>query len=830
MDGMRSLFLRFFESRGHAVFEPYPVVARWRDDIYLTIASIAVFQPHVTSGQVPPPANPLVISQPCIRLNDLDSVGRTGRHLSEFEMMAHHAFNDDSEIYWVEETVQYCHDLLRSLGVSDQEVVYKVNPWAGGGNAGEALEVIVGGLEIATLVFMHYVEDPNGDVMIRGRRYSMIDLRIVDTGYGLERFVWASSGEPTIYDAVHTDSIDLVLRSSGMRRPNETLLRKWVMLNALEKKDPFGEMESDGASEDEIEQLRLMEKVYALVDHSRCLAFMLGDGIVPSNTKAGYLARLMVRRAERHRQRIGCDLALSEIVSKHIERYLPAYEEKMERISDVIDLEVSRFKNAMEKGRRLVERRISGEMGVEELIEMYDTYGVHPDFIREIAAEKGIEITVPEDFTALVAERHLKAQVADASETPKYPPTRKLYYEKPGQEFESEVLGVDDRGIVLSATQFYPEGGGQPPDQGVMMHDGRSYPVIDVQEVGGVVFHVIEAESYLRPGDRVKCTVDWKRRTAHARHHTATHLIIGAARRLLGDHVWQAGSHLGVDGGRIDITHYKPLTDQDVEAIEELVNRQIMSMIPVDVLYLDRNDADRRFGLRLYQGGAPASPIIRVIRIGDFEAEACGGTHCSNTGEIGMVLITSTERVQDGVERINFVAGSSALRWVRSLQKTVETASSSLRVQPSELPSTAERFFLEWKEQKKRLDEMGARIADILLGRGVKRLDLTSATVVTLSADDRIAVEIAKSLARYEGRLCAVISTSRGRLFVARTKDLDLNAVEAASAGAEVLGGSAGGSPGVAQGGGPHQDRMDEAISAAIRKIQADLCGDEGDK
>jgi len=233
VDEIREAFLGFFERHGHTRLKRYPVVARWRSDIYLTIASIADFQPHVTSGQVKPPANPLVISQPCIRLNDLDSVGRTGRHLSNFEMMGHHAFNSpDEQIYWKNETVEYCHEFLKGLGITGES--YKENPWVGGGNAGAALEVVKGGLELATLVFMDLKEDPNGTVEVKGNLYSPNPLNIVDTGYGLERFVWASQEKPTIYDAIYPDIVEQVkAHAHGVKEVEPELLGMHARLTGL---------------------------------------------------------------------------------------------------------------------------------------------------------------------------------------------------------------------------------------------------------------------------------------------------------------------------------------------------------------------------------------------------------------------------------------------------------------------------------------------------------------------------------------------------------------------------------------------------------------------
>ena len=219
LDSMREAYLSFFENHGHTRVGRYPVVARWRDDIYLTIASIADFQPFVTGGIVPPPANPLTISQPCIRLNDLDSVGRSGRHLTTFEMMAHHAFNTPSEeIYWKDRTVELCDQFIASIGGNINDVTYKEHPWIGGGNAGPSVEVLIGGLEIATLVFMSLgrqkTQGPGYE--LNGEMYYPMNLRIVDTGYGLERLVWASKGSPTIYDAVFPEMVGRVMGSAGL--------------------------------------------------------------------------------------------------------------------------------------------------------------------------------------------------------------------------------------------------------------------------------------------------------------------------------------------------------------------------------------------------------------------------------------------------------------------------------------------------------------------------------------------------------------------------------------------------------------------------------------
>ena len=223
LDEAREAFLAFFDKHNHTRVERAPVVARWRNDIYLSIASIAVFQPHVTSGASKPPANPLAISQPCIRLNDLESVGRSGRHLTTFEMMAHHAFNTENEkIYWQNRTVELCHELYTSLGLDGSKITYKENPWVGGGNGGEALEVLAGGLELATLVFMDLEEDSDGDIELKGLKFRRMPRSIVDTGYGLERLVWASQGTPTIYEAVFPEAVTYLTQRANLEELLQT--------------------------------------------------------------------------------------------------------------------------------------------------------------------------------------------------------------------------------------------------------------------------------------------------------------------------------------------------------------------------------------------------------------------------------------------------------------------------------------------------------------------------------------------------------------------------------------------------------------------------------
>ncbi|MCL5665937.1 MAG: alanine--tRNA ligase-related protein, partial [Candidatus Thermoplasmatota archaeon] len=222
VDEMRESFIDYFRG-SHGFVNPYPVVPRWREDVLLVNASIYDFQPHVTGGYAEPPQNPLVMSQPCIRMLDVDLVGMTGRHLTSFEMMCHDAFNKPGHyVYWKDETLSYCYSFLtESLGVDGDIITFKEKPWSGGGNGGNAVEVLVRGLEVATLVFMDMKEDPEGEFEIDGLRYSRMDRTIIDTGYGLERLAWLTTGTPTIYDTVFERPINFIYTRLGLKEPSD---------------------------------------------------------------------------------------------------------------------------------------------------------------------------------------------------------------------------------------------------------------------------------------------------------------------------------------------------------------------------------------------------------------------------------------------------------------------------------------------------------------------------------------------------------------------------------------------------------------------------------
>jgi len=834
---VRESFLSFFKKNNHTRLkypdtgERCPVVARWRTDIYLTIASIADFQPHVTSGEVPPPANPLVISQPCIRLNDLEEVGVSGRHLTTFEMMGHHAFNKNiDEVYFKEETVRLCNEYFtKKIGIPKEKINYKEQLWFGGGNAGPCLEVVAGGLEIATLVFMNMREDTNGDFEIEGKKYSKNPLNIVDTGYGLERISWITQGKETVYDCVFPDLIKFLKEHS--KNQNQ------------------------------------ISKIYSLADHCKCLCFMLGDGIVPSNVKAGYLARLIIRRSLRFIDKIKLDKKLSDIVEIQLdllEKEFPSLKENKKQIKKILDVETKKYYDTLSKGEGLVKRIIEekGKISKKDLIMLYDTHGMPPSIVEKISEKKGINIDIPKNFESIVAEIHTHEEKKEKEKQKKdisLPKTDKLYYRDHYKKtFEAKIIWKNDTKngteIILDKTVFYPEGGGQPADTGYILKNGKKIKVKNVRKENDSIIHTLEGT--LEKGDKVKGEIDWDRRYTIMKHHTGTHVVNGALRKILGNHIWQAGSQLSLEDARFDYSHYKPLSDKEIKQVEEQANKYIKQKIDVEKKVMTRNCAEKKYGFRLYQGGVPPGNSIRVLNIPKIDVEACGGTHLDNIGEIGKIRIIKSERIQDGVNRIIFAAGKMADKYLEKEEKIYEEVIKLLRpsfeiethenksiqlkqvskifsVSLEQLDKTIKRFLKETKiKEKKRAENLKTAVETLFeewkktqkqnkkvttdeIDELLKSAEKTSDGIKIVTGHTRAeAATVAGSLVKKENVVAHIYDGKK--LVSMASKNIDIDLRDIAPEIGKIMGGSGGGRSHMTQCGGPNKNKVEKALKKAI--------------
>ena len=844
--GIQKQFREFFKNNNHTPIDRYPVLAkRWRNDVFLVGASIYDFQPWVTSGMVRPPANPLTIAQPSIRLNDVDNVGRSGRHMTCFTMGAHHAFNsEENAIYWKDQTLRYCFEFLVSIGINPEEITYIESWWKGGGNEGPSYEICAHGVELATLVFIQYKTTKDG--------LEDIPLKIVDTGYGLERIAWVSQGTPTAYDATFGPVIDKLTQLSGVTLDEEILSENARIAGMMDLEDISDlkllrkKVAEKLSLDPEVlkEATAPMEAIYIVADHTRCLSFMLADGIIPSNVKEGYLARLVLRRTVKYMNELGLKESLSDIMKiqlDYLSQTYPEIKDNAEHILNITDLEEERYHTTLTKGKNLVKRSIKKlkkenktSFPTDMLINFYDSHGIPPETVESICKESNFDANIPDNFYTQIAEAH---EEEDEEETQAmqldYPKTLLAFYDDLQQrQFTAKVLGVEDSNkIILDQTIYYPEGGGQPSDEGTITRkDGTTLKITYAEKVDDIVLHHVSKDDVSKleniTGEEITGQIDAQRRDQLTSNHSATHLIIASARKVLGKHIWQAGSQNGIEKTRIDLSHYKRITTEDLQKIEKLANEYVKENLPVDIQWYDRTDAEVKYGFKLYQGGIVPGKHIRVVEIPGVDVEACAGTHVQTTGDIGIIKVLKTERVQDGVERIEFAVADAALDKIQENDDLLRESSNIFGVDPEQLPKTCNRFFTEWKEQQKIIKNLEKQIAEAKITsiqNNVEKINDYNILLETIDVNPGQLREIALNVTEKEKTAdMAILINPQGNIVASANEKIieqGLTMDEAIKAIGEVLGGKGGGKANLAQGAGmKQQDNTQEAFQS-IRNI-----------
>jgi len=771
-------------------------------------------------------------------------------------MGGHHAFNfPEKEVYWKDDTVKYHHKFMTDvLGIESEKISYKESVWVGGGNAGPDVECIIDGLEVGTLVFMQYK-------VIKNKFYKL-PIRTVDTGYGLDRLAWLSQGVPSCFHAIYGKLLEKIFSMAQLGKIDNELLFSVARHSGLVTIDKNANRllarkkvaERVGLSVEELEKtLTPIENAFAIADHTKCLSFMLSEGIVPSNIKEGYLARMLFRRIYRLLQNLTMDpQMLYKIISMQVDFWgkdFPHIKKREEEIIEMIKVEEEKFEDTIRRGKGKIERIVdeikdnSKKIFPErKLSELYESHGIPPDMVKQIANNKGIKVEIPSDFYTSIANRHIQAdKKADEEKESnkdeviigKIAPTELLYYDDAYvKEFKAKIIKVfNNNYLVLNRTAYYPEGGGQPADHGFLVINEKKIEVVDVQKKGRVVLHKIRDSLEAKEGTEVNGILDWDKRYALMKAHTATHLINGAARRVLGEHVWQHGAQKGVKSTRIDITHYRRLTPEEIHRIETLANQAILAEIEVDTTFMNRSQAEALYGFRLYQGGAVPGKDIRVVKTGDWDVEACGGTHLKNTGEVGFIKIIYTERIQDGVERLGYSVGLQALEVIQKNESLMWKVSEILGAPLDKLDKTALKIIKDLKKvnsQNRKLIKDLAEKESIAFGQekasksiveinGIAVLDRDFEKEINLELMVQTANEIIKqdeaTVTIFFGAndKTASILVMAGK--VAVNKGVNANLV--VKKVSPIIGGGGGGRINFAQGGGVKPEKILEAIQRA---------------
>ncbi len=794
----------YFTKHNHTSIEAYPTVARWRDDLYFTIASINDFQPYVVSGELEPPANPLIVPQQCIRFPDISNVGVTGRHYTTFVMVGQHAFNTakTGNFYWKDEAITHDLGYLSHLGIDEKHLVFNEDVWVGGGNFGPCIEYFADGLELGNCVFMQYEE-------LAGGQSRELSTKVIDMGAGLERLAWITHGSPVSYDIVFGDAVGRIKKKAGINADEELFLQYARLSGALdadEAAEHFGKEKAEIAKklgmglEEMAQTFAPLHASYACADHLKTILFTATDGMLPSNSGGGYNLRMILRRVFGFDSEFGLSLDYGSVLeahAHHLREMSPKLQEGVPTAVAVIEEEQKKYAAGKEKGRGKVAGLLSRgkAIGVEELKRLYESDGIPAELVGEIAREKGLKVEIPENFYSLLRKEDETGKSAEPSvDVEGTAKTKTLFYDS-AEEFDAKVLAVKGKYVVLDATAFYPEGGGQIYDIGTL--DGKK--VANVQKEKGVILHEVEHASSFLAGQTVHGIVDGERRKQIARHHTSIHLINACARMVLGSHIWQAGSYKDEHKAHIDLTHYRKITWDELERIELLANKYVADKLPISTQVLGRNEAEKRYGFRLYQGGAVPGKELRVVSIGGIDHEACGGTHNYNksTSELGLIKIAKREGVQDGVERVVIKSGPEAVKHIQERERLLREAAEALCVPEDQLKATALRFFNEWKERGKEIEKLQSLLAHAISDNAQMYAKKEGKSLIELENapyTQKLAEEICAKLSA--AGFASVVSTLDGFIVAASPPGSVHSAVELLKS----HGGKGGGSPQFARG------------------------------
>ncbi|MHA1777291.1 MAG: alanine--tRNA ligase [Promethearchaeota archaeon] len=727
--GVWKKIVEILEPRGYRPLKRYPVVARWNPTTEFTIASIAAFQPYVISGEIHPPAKKLIIPQFCLRFSDIENVGITGSHCTGFVMIGQHMFVDEDEWDQAQAFQDIFDFLVDGVGLEKSEFKIHEDAWAGGGNYGSCLEFFSRGVELFNQVYMLYQQTPNGSEPLK--------LKVLDMGLGQERVAWFSQAKPTIYDAIFPLVLER-LQAITKVEPDHHLFNRFSQYSAFLNSDEVEDLNDawqvvadklEMTSEELRAKILPMTALYSIAEHSRALLFAISDGKLPSNVGGGYNLRVIFRRAMGFIDQFNWEIDLGEVCAWHAEELyelFPEVSENLDEVKRVLDVEKQKFYATKKEADKIVAKLLKkSKITEEKLLELYDSNGINPEIIQSAAKHRGINIEIPDDFYKKVMALHeRKTQIHTTHKRIEIPidglpATKRLYYDDYkiyenqakvlqitpiNYEFVNEKSENDDEFIsknawtvVVDQTCAYPTSGGQLHDNGWI----NTVPFEDVITVGPVIVHILTEPPTFKEGDSVQIKIDKHRRNILTHHHSATHVVNAAARVVLGNHINQAGAKKTLEKAHLDITHFENISDEDQQKIEDKANEIVQQGIPLQHGFIERSEAEQKYGMRVYQGGAVPGKKLRIVEIPNVDVEACGGTHVNNTAEIGRIKIIKSQKIQDGIVRLTFTAGETTNKLLERYKEIKKELAEILETSEDNLITRGLELIKKWKLLRK---------------------------------------------------------------------------------------------------------------------------------
>jgi alanyl-tRNA synthetase len=557
-----------------------------------------------------------------------------------------------------------------------------------------------------------------------------LKLKVLDMGLGQERIAWFSQATPNMYEAIFPFVLNKLRDITNIKLDHD-LYNRFSQFSAylnIDEVDNIDEAWDRVAKELEIEVLELKNKIlpmtglYSIADHSRSLLFAINDGKLPSNVGGGYNLRVIFRRAISFIDQFNWEIDMADVCKWHAKELIgifPEVSEHLDEIREILDVEKEKYYATKKKAGKILERELKkGGITANALIELYDSNGISPDMVKEAAKKHGVKVKIPDNFYNLVVEKHEKSEQIHATgkeikfDLDGIPETKSLYYfDYTETSNNAKVLKIIDNMVILDQSVAYPTSGGQVHDIGKI--NGQEFN--DAFKQGNFIIHVLDEKPKFKVGDTVTIEVDKSWRTQLSQHHTATHIVNAAAREILGNHINQAGAKKTLKNSHLDITHYEQISREKIIQIEKRSNEIVEKAIDLNLSFIPRSDAEQKYGMTIYQGGAVPGKNLRIVEIPGIDVEACGGTHLNNTSETGYIHITKSQKIQDGTVRLTFTAGEATDKLKEKHKEILNKLKEILNVARIQLVGRVTELIEKWKNVNKALKSGKINENDMLL-------------------------------------------------------------------------------------------------------------------